>query len=88
VFSHLLVPLVGIAVFVPAWLTAMGITVFEFVSELAAPASYTGLIVGVWVLLGLVYLAVLYARDPQRIRDTGRVFEEEELAEPAGPPRA
>ena len=33
--SHLIIPLLGIAAFVPAWLTAAGIKVFSFVTPLA-----------------------------------------------------
>ena len=38
----LVVPLLGIAAFVPAWLTAAGIKVFSFVTPLAPPLSYMG----------------------------------------------
>jgi hypothetical protein len=38
-FSHLIIPLLGIAAFVPAWLTAAGIKVFPFVARLSAPYS-------------------------------------------------
>jgi amino acid transporter len=78
---HALVPVVGIAAFVPAWLTAAGIPAFAFISELPPPLSYSGSIVAIWMLIGVAYLAYLYARDPQRIRDTGRIFVEEELPE-------
>src|SRR5436305_8706244 len=40
--SHLVIPLLGIAAFVPAWLTAAGIKVFCFVTPLAPPMSYLG----------------------------------------------
>ena len=40
--SHLIIPLLGIAAFVPAWLTAAGIKVFSFVTPLAPPLSYMG----------------------------------------------
>jgi hypothetical protein len=35
------------------------------------------------MLIGVAYLVVLSARDPQRILDTGRVFLEEEEIAPA-----
>ncbi|MGH2676839.1 MAG: APC family permease [Actinomycetota bacterium] len=77
-FKHLVVPIVGILFFIPAWLTAMGITVFSFVAELSYPISLAGPIVGVALLIGVIYLIVLYTSNPQRIRDTGKVFIEEE----------
>jgi amino acid transporter len=78
---HMVVPLVGIAVFIPAWLTAAGIPVFAFVGELTAPLSYAGPIVGGWMLIGVAYLAYLYAREPGRVKETGRIFVGEEALE-------
>jgi amino acid transporter len=72
-FSHLVIPLLGIAAFVPAWLTAAGITVFSFVAPLSAPYSYMAPVVAGWMILGLIYLVVLYARDPQRVSEVGLV---------------
>src|ERR1700727_389105 len=37
---HLVIPLAGIAAFVPAWLTAAGIRAFSFIGPLTAPSSY------------------------------------------------
>jgi amino acid transporter len=70
---HLLFPLLGIAAFVPALLTAAGIPVFSFVVKLSTPISYAGPIVGVWMTIGLVYLGYLWARHRQRVIDTGLV---------------
>ena len=79
-FKHLLVPMVGIVMFVPAWLTAVGIPAFKFIAELEYPLSLAGPVVAGWYVIGIVYLAYLSSRVPDRIRDTGRVFVEE----PAG----
>jgi hypothetical protein len=76
---HLLVPLLGIIAFVPALLTAAGLPVFDFVTELTAPVSYAGPIVGVWMAAGVVVLLVLLRRHPERIAETARVH----LDEPA-----
>jgi amino acid transporter len=70
---HLVVPVLGILAFVPALLTAAGIPVFSFVVPLTAPVSYAGPIVGVWMLIGLVYLGILWQRHRQRVMDTGLV---------------
>jgi amino acid transporter len=82
---HLVVPVLGILAFVPALLTAVGIPVFSFVVPLTAPVSYAGPIVGVWMLIGLVYLGILWQRHRQRVVDTGLVhidaIEEEETLE-------
>ncbi len=50
--SHLVVPVLGIAAFVPAWLTAAGIKVFSFVSPLKPPLSYMGPGVGGFMVVG------------------------------------
>ncbi|MFJ1616379.1 hypothetical protein ACIODT_31680 [Streptomyces sp. NPDC088251] len=74
---HLLFPVLGIAAFVPALLTAAGIPVFDFVSELSAPVSYAGPVAGVWMVIGIVVLAVLLRRHPQRVAQTGRIHLDE-----------
>ncbi|MFC8518327.1 APC family permease [Streptomyces sp. NPDC057257] len=76
---HLLLPVLGIVTFVPALLTAAGLPVFDFVTELTAPVSYAGPVVGIWMALGLVVLFVLMRRHPERIAETARVH----LDEPA-----
>ncbi|HXF37775.1 MAG TPA: APC family permease [Actinomycetota bacterium] len=78
VVLHGLIPLLGIAAFIPALLTAAGIPVFAFIARLPYPLSLSGLVAGLWMLIGVVYLIALTARDPQRVRDTGKVFLEEE----------
>ncbi|MFF1746060.1 APC family permease [Streptomyces mirabilis] len=74
---HLLFPLLGIVAFVPVLLTAAGLPVFDFVSELTAPVSYAGPVVGVWMAAGVVVLIVLSRRHPGRIAETARVHLDE-----------
>jgi amino acid transporter len=82
---HGVVPVLGIAAFVPAFLTAVGIQAFSFVSALPYPISLVGPVVGIWYAIGVVILVLLLARRPQRLRDTGRVFVEEDAVEAATP---
>jgi amino acid transporter len=70
---HLVIPLAGIAAFVPAWLTAAGIRVFSFVAPLTAPSSYMGPGVAGFMVAGVLYLAYLYARHPRRVTEVGLV---------------
>jgi amino acid transporter len=77
-FSHLIIPLLGIAAFVPAWLTAAGIKVFSFVAPLTPPVSYMGPGVAGWMVVGVIYLCFLYARDPRRVTEVGLVHIEAE----------
>jgi amino acid transporter len=81
---HALVPVVGILAFVPAFFTALGIgkSVFKFVSVLPYPLNRSGLVVAIWFVLGVLYLAWLLAARPERVRETGRVFLEAPAAEP------
>jgi amino acid transporter len=82
-FLHLIIPVLGIAAFVPAWLTAAGIRAFSFVTPLTAPSSYMGPGVAGWMIVGLAYLIYLYARHPNRVTEVGLVhLDDPEL--PAG----
>lgn len=51
-----MIPVLGIAAFVPAWLTAAGIPAFSFVTRLSPPVSYMGPGVAVWMVIGVGYL--------------------------------
>ena len=86
VFLHLIVPILGIAAFVPAWLTAAGLRFASWVPPLTAPLSYAGIAVGIWMGLGLLYGGYLYLRHPERVADVSRVHLDEspEVAEPSG----
>jgi amino acid transporter len=70
---HLIIPLAGIAAFVPAWLTAAGIRAFSFVAPLTPPASYMGPGVAGFMVVGVIYLIYLRARHPQRVTEVGLV---------------
>jgi len=71
---HLVVPVLGICLIVPAWLTAVGIKVFSFVSPLVYPYNLVGPIVGGWMVLGVIYFVFLMRRFPERLDDVGKVF--------------
>lgn len=44
-----------------------------------------GPVVGIWYAIGIVYLVYLSVRAPQRLKDTARVFIEDEVAEVSAP---
>ena len=73
VLSHLIIPVLGIVAFVPAWLSAAGLPVFSFITALPAPISYMGPGVAGWMVVGVIYLIYLYRRDPQRVVEVGLV---------------
>ncbi|HEY4462537.1 MAG TPA: APC family permease [Streptosporangiaceae bacterium] len=81
---HLVIPLLGIAAFVPAWLTSAGIRAFSFVAPLTAPSSYMGPGVAGWMIVGVGYLLYLYARHPSRVTEVGLVHLDEPGEESPG----
>ena len=83
VLLHLVIPVLGIAAFVPAWLAAAGIKAFSFVTPLAAPASYMGPGVAGWMVVGLLYLVYLYRRHPSRVTEVGLVHLDDAAIEEA-----
>jgi amino acid transporter len=76
-FVHGVVPILGILVFVPAWFAASGIPIFSFIPRLTYPISLSGIVIGVWMALGVIYLVYASKRRPERVRSTADVFEEE-----------
>ena len=74
---HLIIPLLGIITFVPAWLTSAGIKAFKFVAPLAPPYSYMGPGVAGFMILGVIYMIYLYNTDPRRITEVGLVHLDE-----------
>jgi len=79
ILLHLVIPVLGIVAFIPAWLTALGIgsSFLKFVTPLTYPSSETGLAIGIWYVIGVVVLVYLYVRHPSRLPEMKRVFAEE-----------
>jgi amino acid transporter len=75
---HVVVPILGIVAFAPAFLAAAGIQVFSFIAPLTSPASYSGIIVGVWLLIGVAYLVYALSRHPERVAEMSRVHFDED----------
>ena len=73
--SHLIIPLLGIAAFVPAWCAGAGIKIpgASFISPLPEPLSYMGPAIAAWMGAGVVCLIYLYLRDPRRVVRVGQV---------------
>jgi amino acid transporter len=79
IVSHLIIPVLGIAVFVPAWCAGAGVKIagISWINPLPAPLSYMGPAVGVWMVIGLAYLVYLYLTHPQRVIDVGLIHLDE-----------
>ena len=75
--AHLVLPVVGTLVLLPVLAAAVGVGAswLKFVSPLPYPISQAGLAVGIWFAVGVLYLAYLLARHPDRVQAMGRVFE-------------
>jgi amino acid transporter len=80
---HGVVPILGILVFIPGFFAAAGLPIFDFIPRLPYPISLAGLIMGIWMVLGLVYLAYATMRAPERIRATATVLDEVPEPSPA-----
>ena len=83
IVSHLIIPVLGIAAFVPAWCAGAGIKIagVSWISPLPAPLSYMGPAVAIWMVIGVCYLIYLYATNPQRVVDVGLIHLDVEPAE-------
>jgi amino acid transporter len=87
VVSHVVVPILSILAFIPAWLAGAGIKApgLSFITPLGPPLSYMGPAAGVWMILGLVYLLILYAVRRSEIEQVAMVhLDAEPVTEPAG----
>ena len=84
--KHFVIPVFGILVFIPAWLTAVGIPAFDFIGRLTYPLSWAGPAAAGGMIIGVIYLIVLHVSNPERIRDTGKIFLEEESDPAAATP--
>jgi amino acid transporter len=73
--SHVIIPVLGIAAFVPAWCAGAGIKIhgLKFISPLTAPDSYMGPAVAIWMVLGVIYLVYLSLRDRRRVVAVGEI---------------
>ena len=80
VIKHLLFPVLGIVLFVPAFFADLGIKLFSFISPLTYPLSLAGIVIGVWYALGVVLVIYFALRHPRRIADTAKVFMDEDDA--------
>jgi amino acid transporter len=85
IVSHIVIPVLGIAAFVPAWCAGAGIKIagVSWISPLPAPLSYMGPAVAIWMVIGVGYLIYLYITDPQRVVNVGLIHLDIEPAEEA-----
>jgi amino acid transporter len=77
VLLNLVVPVLGVLVFLPALLASLGIDFGGLgITPLGPPANAAPVIIAVWLVLGLAALAYFRLRAPERVRETGALFVE------------
>ena len=70
-----LVPIAGTLIFLPALAAALGIDFANLgIGALTSPANLAPIIIGIWMVAGVVLLLYFATSKPERISDTGRVF--------------
>jgi amino acid transporter len=74
---HFVIPAVGSLILIPVLAAAVGVgsSALKFVSPLPYPISEAGPVVGLWFVAGLIYLAYLLRRHPERVHDMEKVYE-------------
>jgi len=81
------VPVVGSIIFLPALVASFGIDFFGLgITGLIPPANLAPLIIGIWMVIGIVMLLYFRSRRPERIVETGRVFLDEAEPQPTMSP--
>lgn len=82
---HLVVPALGLLFLFPTFCAGAGITAFSFVAALSYPMSMAGYWVAGWWGIGLVILAYLAIRRPDRL-DPHRIVHDPEPPDPSTDP--
>jgi amino acid transporter len=82
---HVVVPVLAIAVMIPALMTSVGVGsgIFEFISPLPYPLDVAGFIAFGWLIAGIVFASYQWSRHPDRARATERVFVDAPEPQPA-----
>ncbi|QJU55288.1 APC family permease [Herbiconiux sp. KACC 21604] len=87
VWLHVVIPVVGFILLIPALLVALGAKVVDFISPIEAPLSYGAFAVWAWILIGVAYLVVTRLRTPAKIGLMSSVMEDVDDSDVAPPTR-
>jgi amino acid transporter len=83
--SHVIVPIIGALLLLPGFMSAAGITGvpgLSFISALTPPYSYAPYAMAGWIVVGVVVLFVLRARNPAAIGRVAHIHLEDENLPP------
>jgi amino acid transporter len=78
VLLHLIVPVLGAVLLIPAFFAGAGIPVFSFASALSWPLSLAGPIVGVWYVIGIGVMIYLLRRRRASLDELSESVDEDE----------
>jgi amino acid transporter len=74
-FLHVVVPVLGIAIFIPVLLAVFGVDFGGLgIASLSSPANATPWVVIAWFVLGLVVFLLVRSRNPGSIRELEKTF--------------
>jgi amino acid transporter len=77
VLLNLVVPVLGVLIFLPALLAALGIDFAGLgIATLTAPSNAAPVVVAVWLVLGVAALVSFRLRAPERVQETAALFVE------------
>ena len=68
------------SLFVPGFFAALGISC-SVVSPLTYPLNLAGVVIAVWYAIGVALVIYFTIRHPERIRDTAKVFVQDDAPE-------
>jgi len=75
---HIVIPIIGFLFLVPGFMNAAGITGIpglKFIAALPKPLSYGAWAVGIWMILGLVWLFKLRTTEPAAVEAVAEIHE-------------
>jgi len=91
IVSHVIVPVLSILAFVPAWLAGAGVkppgpaVLTRFIAPLGPPLSYMGPAAAIWMGLGVFVMIVLYVVARNRVAEVSLIhLDAEPVTAPAG----
>jgi amino acid transporter len=72
------VPVLGCVIFLPALVAAFGVDFLSLgISPLGPPLNVAPVVIGIWMVVGLGLAVYFATQQPERLKDTGRIFLDE-----------
>lgn len=87
-FLHLIVPVLGAVLLIPAFFAGAGIPAFSFASALSYPLNLAGPIVGAWYVIGIGVMIYLLKRRRASLEELSESVDDDEPAPEHAPKHA